>query len=231
MKTVLITGCSSGYGLATARHFHAQGWNVVATMRTPRENVLPRSERLRVLALDVTKPDSIAAALEASGPIDVLVNNAGIGSAVPALKESPEEFRRVVDVNLHGCFWMAQAAARVMEPGSSIINISSIIGLTSVGLPQAAYSASKAGLIGLTRDLAQQWTGRRGIRVNALAPGFFKTEMENLEDHLGAQLPRIPMARVGDPDELAAVVVFLSGDGSSYMTGQTIVVDGGLTVF
>jgi NAD(P)-dependent dehydrogenase (short-subunit alcohol dehydrogenase family) len=118
-----------------------------------------------------------------------------------------------------------------MEPGSSIINISSIIGLTSVGLPQAAYSASKAGLIGLTRDLAQQWTGRRGIRVNALAPGFFKTEMENLEDHLGAQLPRIPMARVGDPDELAAVVVFLSGDGSSYMTGQTIVVDGGLTVF
>src|SRR5687767_4903174 len=79
MKTVLITGCSSGYGLETARHFHAQGWNVIATMRTPREDVLPRSERLRVLALDVTKPDSIAAALEASGPIDVLVNNAGIG--------------------------------------------------------------------------------------------------------------------------------------------------------
>ena len=80
MKTVLITGCSSGYGLETARHFHAQGWNVVATMRTPREDVLPRSERLRVLALDVTKPESIAAALEASGPIDVLVNNAGIGA-------------------------------------------------------------------------------------------------------------------------------------------------------
>jgi len=81
MKTVLITGCSSGYGLATARHFHAQGWNVVATMRTPRDGILPRSERLRVLPLDVTRPGSIAAALDASGPIDVLVNNAGVGLA------------------------------------------------------------------------------------------------------------------------------------------------------
>ena len=79
MKTVLITGCSSGYGLETARHFHAHGWNVIATMRTPHEDVLPRSERLRVLALDVTKPESIAAAIEACGPVDVLVNNAGIG--------------------------------------------------------------------------------------------------------------------------------------------------------
>ncbi|MGH2709410.1 MAG: SDR family oxidoreductase, partial [Actinomycetota bacterium] len=118
-----------------------------------------------------------------------------------------------------------------MEPGSSIVNISSIIALTSVGLPQAAYSASKAGLIGLTRDLAQQWTGRRGIRVNAIAPGFFKTEMEGLDQHLEAQLPRIPMGRIGDPDELAAAVVFLASGASSYVTGQTFVVDGGLTVF
>src|SRR5262245_25818124 len=95
MKTVLITGCSSGYGLTTARHFHAQGWNVVATMRTPREDVLPRSERLRVLGLDVTKPDSIAAALAASGPIDVLVNNAGIG-AIGAFEATPMATARAV---------------------------------------------------------------------------------------------------------------------------------------
>ena len=91
MKTVLITGCSSGYGLETARHFHAQGWNVVATMRTPREDILPRSERLRVLALDVTKPESIAAAIEACGPVDVLVNNAGIGSSASS---RPRRWRR-----------------------------------------------------------------------------------------------------------------------------------------
>ena len=111
------------------------------------------------------------------GRVDVLVNNAGIGTAVPATRETPEQFRSVIDVNLNGCYWMAQACGRVMQPGSSIINISSILGLTTGGLPQAAYSASKAGLIGLTRDLAQQWTGRKGIRVNALAPGFFASEM------------------------------------------------------
>jgi NAD(P)-dependent dehydrogenase (short-subunit alcohol dehydrogenase family) len=109
MKTVLITGCSSGYGLETARHFHAQGWNVVATMRTPREDVLPRSERLRVLALDVTKPESIAAALEAAGPIDVLVNNAGIG-LMGAFEATPmATTREVFETNTFGVMAMTQA--------------------------------------------------------------------------------------------------------------------------
>ena len=107
----------------------------------------------------------------------MLVNNAGVGTAAPATREAPEDFRRVIDVNLNGCYWMAQACGRVMEPGSSIVNISSVLGITTAGLPQAAYAASKAGLIGLTRDLAQQWTGRKGIRVNAVAPGFFDSEM------------------------------------------------------
>ena len=109
MKTVLITGCSSGYGLETARHFHAQGWNVVATMRTPREGILPRSERLRVLPLDVTRPESIAAALEASGPIDVLVNNAGIG-LVGAFEATPmAHAREVFETNTFGVMAMTQA--------------------------------------------------------------------------------------------------------------------------
>ena len=134
------------------------------------------------------------------GRVDVLVNNAGIGTAVPATRETPDEFRAVIDVNLNGCYWMAQACGRVMQPGSSIVNISSVLGLTTAGLPQAAYASSKAGLIGLTRDLAQQWTGRKGIRVNAVAPGFFASEMTDQypEGYLEAQQradPRRPQGR------------------------------------
>jgi NAD(P)-dependent dehydrogenase (short-subunit alcohol dehydrogenase family) len=166
------------------------------------------------------------------GRVDVLVNNAGVGTAVPATRESPEQFRSVIDVNLNGCYWMAQACGRVMQPGSSIINISSVLGLTTAGLPQAAYASSKAGLIGMTRDLAQQWTGRKGIRVNAIAPGFFASEMtEQYPDgYLESQEGRIPVGRKGDPAELAATVVFLASDAAGYVTGQTLPVDGGMTI-
>jgi NAD(P)-dependent dehydrogenase (short-subunit alcohol dehydrogenase family) len=109
------------------------------------------------------------------GRVDVLVNNAGLASARPASRETPEEFLRVVDVNLNGAYWCAQAFGRLATDGGSIINVSSVLGLHPGTLPQAAYAASKAGLIGLTRDLAAQWTGRKGIRVNALAPGYFPT--------------------------------------------------------
>jgi NAD(P)-dependent dehydrogenase (short-subunit alcohol dehydrogenase family) len=155
-----------------------------------------------------------------------------VGTAVPALRETPEEFRSVIDINLNGCYWMAQACGRVMGPGSSIINISSVLGLTTGGLPQAAYSASKAGLIGLTRDLAQQWTGRKGIRVNAIAPGFFASEMteQYKPGYLEAVMARIVAGRLGDPQEVATAVVFLASDASSYITGQTLAVDGGVTI-
>jgi NAD(P)-dependent dehydrogenase (short-subunit alcohol dehydrogenase family) len=137
-----------------------------------------------------------------------------------------------MDVNLNGTYWMAQAAAAVMTDGGSIINVSSVLGLVSGGLPQAAYSASKAGVIGLTRDLAQQWTGRKGIRVNAIAPGYFASEMTDQypEGYLEAHVSRLPMGRVGDPEELAAAVVFLASAAGGYTTGATFVVDGGVTV-
>ena len=192
--------------------------------------------RAIAVATDVSSPDDCQALVDAAmselGRVDILVNNAGVGTAVPATRETPEQFRQVIDVNLNGCYWMAQACGRVMEPGSSIINISSVLGLTTAGLPQAAYSASKAALIGLTRDLAQQWTRRKGIRVNALAPGFFASEMteqypEGYLDQMGA---RIPVGRKGDPQELAAALVFLAGDAGGYVTGQTIAVDGGMTI-
>ena len=192
----------------------------------------------RALAVqtDVADPDQCQALVDATvaefGRVDILINNAGIGTAVPATRETPEEFRKVVDVNLHGSYWMAQACGRAMGPGSSIINIASILGITTAGLPQAAYAASKAGVIGLTRDLAQQWGGRKGIRVNALAPGFFISEMtdEYQPGYLDSQLPRIPLGRTGDPAELAATAVWLASPAGGYVVGQTIAVDGGLTI-
>ena len=127
---------------------------------------------------------------------------------------------------------MAQACGRVMQPGSSIINISSVLGLTTGGLPQAAYSATKAGLNGLTRDLAQQWTGRKGIRVNSVAPGFFASEMTDQypPGYLEQAQQRIPPAARATRRELAATVVFLASDAAGYVTGQTLPVDGGMTI-
>jgi NAD(P)-dependent dehydrogenase (short-subunit alcohol dehydrogenase family) len=152
--------------------------------------------------------------------------------AVPALQESPDQFRAVIDLNRMGAYWTAQAAAAAMTSGGSIVNVSSIIGLTSAELPQASYATSKAGLLGLTRDLAAQWSGRRSIRVNALAPGFFESEMTDqcLPGYLESLAARTPLGRIGQPEEIAAVVVFLLSDASSFMTGATLVVDGGLTI-
>jgi NAD(P)-dependent dehydrogenase (short-subunit alcohol dehydrogenase family) len=166
------------------------------------------------------------------GRVDILVNNAGVGTAIPATRETPEEFRRVIDINLNGCYWMAQECGRVMKPGSSIVNISSILALVTAGLPQAAYSASKAGLTGLTRDLAAQWTGRKGIRVNALAPGFFPSEMTGLlpDGYFDSRIRDVPIGRIGEPDELAAALLFLASDAASYVTGHVLVVDGGTTI-
>jgi NAD(P)-dependent dehydrogenase (short-subunit alcohol dehydrogenase family) len=241
-RVAILTGASSGLGVAFARALAESGADLVlAARRSDRleetaELVRHAGRRAVVVTADVTRPDDcqrvVDTALVEFGRVDVLVNNAGIGTAVPATRETPEQFRDVLDVNLSGCYWMAQACGRVMRPGSSIVNISSVLALISGGLPQAAYSASKAGLIGLTRDLAVQWTGRKGIRVNALAPGYFESEMT-------ATLPggfleevstRIPAGRCGDPAELAAAVVFLASPASSYITGQTLVVDGGLTI-
>jgi NAD(P)-dependent dehydrogenase (short-subunit alcohol dehydrogenase family) len=241
-RVAIVTGGSSGLGVAFARALAEAGATVVLGAR--RKDKLLETQRsieeaggkAAIVQCDVSIPEDchrlVSAAVEQFGKVDILVNNAGKGTAVPATRETPEQFREVIDINLNGCYWMAQECGRVMQRGSSIVNVSSVLGLTTLGLPQAAYAASKAGLIGLTRDLAQQWSGRKGIRVNALAPGLFPSEMsaQYPSSYIESQMPRILLGRFGEPEELAAALIFLVSDAGSYITGQTLVVDGGVTV-
>jgi len=241
-KVAIVTGASSGLGVAFAQALAQAGADValgarrVDRLEETKASVEALGRRAITVQTDVAKPEDCQRLVDETvaqlGRVDVLVNNAGIGTAVPATRESVEQFRSVIDVNLNGCYWMAQACGRVMQPGSSIVNISSILGITTAGLPQAAYAASKAGLIGLTRDLAQQWTGRKGIRVNALAPGFFASEMTDQypEGYMDLLAHRMIAGRKGDAQELSAALVFLASAAGGYVTGQTLAVDGGVTI-
>jgi NAD(P)-dependent dehydrogenase (short-subunit alcohol dehydrogenase family) len=241
-KVAVVTGASSGLGAGFSCALAQAGADVVLAARRSdlldkvAEDVRALGRRAITVTADVADPGSCQAMVKAAiaefGHLDVLVNNAGVGTAVPALREDPEDFRRVIDVNLNGAYWAAQACGRVMEPGSSIVNISSVLALIKSYAPQAAYAASKAGVIGLTRDLAQQWSGRRGIRVNAIAPGYFASELTAgiPEDVL---LPFIrqhsPLGRLGLQHELDTALVFLASPASSYITGITLAVDGGMS--
>ena len=241
-KVVVVTGGSSGLGVHFATAVAEAGADVAICGRrsdklnATRGRVEALGRRCIAVTADVVAPDDcervVEATVDALGKVDVLINNAGIGTSVPATRESPDEFRRVVNVNLMGSYWMAQACARVMAPGSAIINIGSVLGSTTAGLPQAAYSASKAAIIGLTRDLAQQWATRKGIRVNALAPGMFTSEMTDSypDGYVASILQRVPLGRCGDGPELAAAAVFLASDAASYITGALLPVDGGMLI-
>ncbi len=239
-RVAIITGASSGLGVHAATGLAECGADVVLVARRAEKLAQTKAEvealgRESVVDTgDVADPDTadrtVQAAMDAFGKVDVLVNNAGIGTAVPATHETPEQFRQVIDINLNGSYWMAQACGRVMQPGSSIINISSILGFTTAGLPQAAYASSKAAVVAMARDLAQQWTGRKGIRVNAIAPGFFESEMtEQYPDgYLAKMMARVPAGRKGDPAEFVAAVLYLASDASGYCTGICLPVDGGI---
>ena len=192
MKTILITGCSSGYGLETARHFHAQGWNVIATMRNPRRDLFPASDRLRVIALDVTNADSIALALELAGPIDVLVNNAGIG-LFGALEHSPmQKIRDIFETNTLGTIAMTQAMIPQMRNRGSgvIVNITSTTTLAPFPLA-ASYTGSKTAVQGFTRSLAHE-LAPLGIAIKLVEPGYGPTTAfaQNTEIKLEDVLPQ-----------------------------------------
>ena len=240
-KVAIITGASSGLGVAFATGLAEAGADIaicarrVEKLEETRTQVQALGRRCVAVRADVADPEDCNHVVEETvkqlGRVDVLINNAGIGTAVPATREAPDDFRRVIDINLNGSFFMAQACARAMsDGGGSIVNIGSVLGSTSAFLPQAAYASSKAAIIGLTRDLAQQWTGRKGIRVNALAPGFFASEMTDQypDGYLEQMMFRVPAGRKGEARELVAAAVFLASDASSYITGSVLPVDGGL---
>src|SRR4051812_14704954 len=240
-KVAIVTGASSGLGVAFATGLAEAGADVgicarrVEKLEGTRAEVEALGRRCVAVRADVSEPEDcervVAEVVEQLGGVDVLINNAGVATAVPATREAPDDFRRVVDVNLNGSYFMAQSCGRAMrDRGGSIVNIGSVLGSTTAGLPQAAYSASKAAIIGLTRDLAQQWTGRKGIRVNAIAPGFFESEMTDQypEGYLDQMMFRVPAGRKGEAHELVAAAIFLASDASSYITGILLPVDGGL---
>lgn len=241
-RVAVVTGASSGLGVAFAKGLAEAGADVaIGARRVDRleetaELVRSTGRRVYAAPLDVTDPqrcrDFVQEAAEELGRIDVLVNNAGVGTAHPASRETPEQFRQVIDVNLEGVYWMAQAAQPAMDPerGGVIINIGSIIGEIHGFVPQAAYAATKSALVGLTRDLSHQWAGRKHIRVVCVEPGYFPSEMsDEIPDQITQMTNQLtPLGRAGDPDELAAAVVFLASDAASYVTGSTLKVDGGL---
>ena len=240
-RVAIVTGASSGLGDRFARVLHAAGATVVVSARRADrlEALADRYERMVPVVGDVSVPEDrdrlVAEALAVAGHIDVLVNNAGIGTPMPAEDEPVEHFSRVVDVNLTAVFALSQLVGRhMLEQGrGSIVNIASILGLVaSAPIKQASYAASKGAVVNLTRELAVQWA-RKGVRVNAIAPGWFPSEMTTdmfEEERSIAFLERnAPIGRGGRPDELDGALLLLAGDAGSYIVGQTITVDGGWT--
>lgn len=244
-KTAIVTGGSRGIGKEMAEGLAEAGANLMLCARREEwleETVAEFSGRGFNVAgktCDVSKAEDVQALIDETlskfGSVDVLINNAGVSWGAMPEDMTIEQWQKVIDVNLTGCFLMAQAAGRQMlEQGSgSIVNIASIAGLTSSanGPFYAGYVASKSGLIGLTRELAASW-GRRGIRVNAIAPGFFHSRLADavIDIYERSIQENNVIPRIGNEGELKGVVVFLASEASSYITGQTIAVDGGMTV-
>ncbi len=243
-RVAVVTGASAGLGDRFARTLHAAGASVVAAARrTDRLDSLAESiadeARFATVTADLMDDADCArvvdAAIERFGRVDVLVNNAGIGTPCPAEDETPERFREVIATNLTSVFVMSQLCGRKMiEQGSgSIVNVASMLGLVaSAPVKQASYCASKGGVVNLTRELAAQWA-RKGVRVNAIAPGWFPSEMTAdmvVDDSSIAFVQRTaPMGRFGEEHELDGALLFLASDASTYCTGQILAIDGGWT--
>ncbi|MBP7416578.1 MAG: glucose 1-dehydrogenase [Pyrinomonadaceae bacterium] len=244
-KTAIVTGGSRGIGKEMAEALAEAGANLMLCARRAEwlDETVKEFEGKGFTAAgtvcDVANAEDVQTVVDATvakfGSVDILINNAGISwGAMP--EDMPlDQWQKVIDVNLTGCFLFAQAAGREMlkQKSGSIINIASIAGLTSSanGPFYAGYVASKAGLIGLTRELAASW-GRKGIRVNAIAPGFFHSRLADavIDIYERSIQENNVIPRVGDEGELKGVTIFLASDASSYVTGQTIAVDGGMTV-
>jgi 3-oxoacyl-[acyl-carrier protein] reductase len=231
-RTALVTGGSRGIGKAIAAELAAAGATVVLGYRSGAEEAEAVASEVggRAVQADVAQPEEAQRLVEEAGDIDILVNNAGVTRDGLLARMSDEDWRVVLDTNLGGTFNTCRAAARGMmrRRGGAIVNISSIVGLH--GNPgQTNYSASKAGIIGFTKALARE-LGSRGVRANVVAPGYVSTRLTNElpEELQQAMLANTPLGRFGDPEDIAGAVRFLCSDAAAFVTGEVLLVDGGL---
>jgi NAD(P)-dependent dehydrogenase (short-subunit alcohol dehydrogenase family) len=238
-RVALVTGASAGLGARFAQVLHAAGAQVIATARRAgrlEELAAECGDRIETLAGDIADPlhrERVARTARQHGRLDMLVNNAGICDDGPLDGQSLDDLRRVVEVNLISVLDLCRLTADLLRaaPAASVINVASMYGVVASRSPMAGYNATKGALISLTRHLAAVW-GQDGIRVNALAPGYFPTELTGfLADAAFAQAirDRTLLGRTPAPGELDGPLLFLATDASSYMTGQTLVIDGGWT--
>jgi 3-oxoacyl-[acyl-carrier protein] reductase len=231
-KSALVTGASRGIGRAIAVELARAGASVVIGYRTGAEEAQALAEEIgaRALQADVSQAGEAARLVEEAGDVDILVNNAGLTRDGLLARMSDDDWRTVIETNLSSVFYTCRAVTRPMmkKRGGSIVNISSIVGVHG-NWGQTNYGASKAGIIGFTKSLARE-LGSRGVRANVVAPGYVKTQLTDVlpEEATKAMLDNTPLGRLGDPEDVAGAVRFLCSDEASFITGEVLLVDGGL---
>jgi 3-oxoacyl-[acyl-carrier protein] reductase len=231
-KVALVTGASRGIGKAIALELGRAGADVVLSYRTGREEAEAVAEEIggRALEADVSDAVSAKALVEEAGDLDILVNNAGLTRDGVLARMSDDDWRDVIETNLSSVFYTCRAASRPMmkRRGGAIVNISSIVGLHG-NFGQTNYAASKAGIIGFTKSLARE-LGSRNVRANVVAPGYVTTQLTDVlpEEATQAMLTNTPLGRLGDPEDVAGAVRFLCSDAAKFVTGNVLLVDGGL---
>ena len=231
-KTALVTGASRGIGKAIAEELARAGASVVLSYRTGSGEAAALATEIgaRAVQADVSDAESARALVEEAGDLDVLVNNAGVTRDGLLVRMSDEDWQTVIDTNLASCFYTCRAAVRGMmkKRSGSIVNISSIVGLHG-NWGQTNYAASKAGIIGFTKALARE-LGSRNVRANVVVPGYVKSRLTEVlpEDATSAMLENTPLGRLGDPEDVAGAVRFLSSEDAAFVTGAVLLVDGGL---
>jgi 3-oxoacyl-[acyl-carrier protein] reductase len=231
-KSALVTGASRGIGRAIAAELAAAGATVVVGYRSGQEEAEALAAEIggRAIQADVSSPDDARRLVEEAGDLDILVNNAGLTRDGLLARMSDEDWRTVIDTNLSSVFYTCRAVTRPMmkKRAGSIVNISSVVGVHG-NWGQTNYGASKAGIIGFTKSLARE-LGSRNVRANVVAPGYVKTQLTDVlpEDATAAMLQNTPLGRLGEPEDVAGAVRFLCSEAASFITGEVLLVDGGL---
>jgi 3-oxoacyl-[acyl-carrier protein] reductase len=231
-KTALVTGASRGIGRAIAEELAAAGASVVLGYRSGCEEAEELAGAIggRAVEADVSDPDEAARLVAEAGDLDILVNNAGLTRDGLLVRMADDDWRTVIETNLSSVFYTCRAACRPMmkKRAGAIVNVSSIVGVHG-NWGQTNYGASKAGIIGFTKSLARE-LGSRGVRANVVAPGYVRTRLTDVlpEDATAAMLENTPLGRLGEPEDVAGAVRFLCSDEASFITGEVLLVDGGL---